>query len=174
MTSLSLTLASKLLTSAPDAAARCFKSLLPTCPRYIFKPSGSITSGANERSEKLRSKFLERFCTWNLAFYHFYVVYAAAPFAVLLTVLFRTPQITTAQLPIGPAMKLFVLLAGSALPLWYMAFPPTVPEWQDLTALDHDGIRRPKKHDTFSETQLHSFSSIDALQLGVMALCLLN
>jgi hypothetical protein len=109
-----------------------------------------------------------------MAMYIFYVIYAAAPFAILLSALFWSPQTPAAQLPVGPTMRLLVILMGTTLPLWYMAFPPTVPEWQELTALDDGGVRRPKKHDTSAETQLHSFTSTDALQLGVMALCLFN
>lgn len=71
-------------------------------------------------------------------------------------------------------MRLFSLLIASAVPLCYMAFPPTVPEWTELTALDGHGVRRPKKKDIPTEEKSNTLTLIDALQLGVLALSLIN
>jgi len=137
-------------------------------------PSGSITSTVNERSAKLRATFYDRLFSGHLAFHGFYVVYAASPLILFLVASLYSPHSSLARLPIGPAVKLLSLMAGAAAPLWYMAFPPTVPEWQHLTVLDAAGVRRPRKKKVSKDEPLDGFSAIDALQLGVLALCFVN
>jgi hypothetical protein len=93
----------------------------------------------------MRAGFLDRFCTPLFAFYILYVVYAAAPFVLIVQNLLWSPYATVVQLAIGPTFRLYALLTRSAAPIRYMAFPPTVPEWTELTEPDQDAVRWPKK-----------------------------
>lgn len=45
----------------------------------------------------------------------------------------------------GAAVKLLDCVWKMAVPLRYMIWPPTVPEWKDLVADDGQGVKRPKK-----------------------------
>jgi hypothetical protein len=40
-------------------------------------------------------------------------------------------------------LKLFTTIWKAAVPLQYMAFPPSVPGWKELTIEDENGVRRP-------------------------------
>jgi len=137
-------------------------------------PSGSITSTTNERSAKLRATFYDRVFTSHLAFHGFYVIYAATPLILFLIASLSSPHSSLSHLQIGPAVRLLSLMVGSAAPLWYMAFPPTVPDWQKLTVLDATGVRRPRRKKASNDEPLDGFSAVDALQLGVLALCFVN
>lgn len=46
----------------------------------------------------------------------------------------------------GAMLKLLDAVAKAAVPLWYMLYPPTVPDREQLIEPDeHDGVRRPRK-----------------------------
>lgn len=45
---------------------------------------------------------------------------------------------------IGALLKLLDAILKAAVPLWYMLYPPTVPEREELMETDEKGLRRPK------------------------------
>lgn len=45
----------------------------------------------------------------------------------------------------GVAIKLVDCILKMAVPLRYMIWPPTVPDWENLVAEDEDGVKRPRK-----------------------------
>lgn len=61
---------------------------------------------------------------------------------------------------------------GSLTPMWYMAFPPTVPDWLQLTEVDSMGVRRPIQKGPSDQERSNRVSVFDALQLGALAIYL--
>lgn len=128
----------------------------------------------NERSQHLRAPFLQRMLTRGLALPTVYVTYTALPFLFYVNSLQHSIRnsIQLPSLPPGPTLALLGFLMGSLTPLWYMAFPPTVPDWRQLTEVDSKGIRRPKHKGASDHERSNKVCISDALELGVLAICL--
>jgi len=162
-----------MLTQQSDAALHCLHSLVPNCSRYIFKSSGSITSTVNERSQH-RASFWQRMFTQGLALPTVFVTYTALPFLLYINSLLHSVRtgIELPSLPPGPTLVLLGFFLSSSTPLWYMAFPPTVPDWRQLTELDANGVRRPKNKGASDDERSNWMGISDALQLGVLVVCM--
>lgn len=130
----------------------------------------------NERSQHLRAPFWQRVFTRSLALPAVYIIYTALPLLFFINSLLHSIR-TDTELPSlqpGPVLMLLGFLMGSSTPLWYMAFPPTVPDWQQLTEPDGHGVRRPKYKGASDDERSNRLSIADALELGVLVLCLVN
>ncbi len=46
----------------------------------------------------------------------------------------------------GAYIKLIQCARHAAVPIIYMAFPPTMPVWDDLVEMDEKGVQRPKRY----------------------------
>src|SRR5205814_8381530 len=92
------------------------------------------------------ASFWQRMFTRGLALPTVYVAYTALPFLLYVNSLLHSIRtgIELPSLPPGPTLALLGFVMSSLMPLWYMAFPPTVPDWRQLTELDANGVRRPK------------------------------
>ncbi|KAL9071760.1 MAG: hypothetical protein Q9161_004024 [Pseudevernia consocians] len=133
--------------AAPYMAHRCIQSLLPA--RFntpTFAVCGAITSGANERSQLHRRPLRTRLFRADMMLYALYIVYACTPLLLRLSMYRkrRDPSAILCPFP-GAVVKLVGCVWKMAVPLRYMVWPPTVPEWKDLVADDGQGVKRPRK-----------------------------
>jgi len=112
--------------------------------------------------------------TRSLALPTVYVTYTALP--ILLYVASLLYSIRTGKelpsLPPGPTLALLGFLMSSLTPLWYMAFPPTVPDWRELTELDANGVRRPKYKGGSDDERSNRMGISDALEFGALLVCM--
>ena len=68
----------------------------------------------------------------------------------------------------GPLIKLLECVSAALVPVWYMIFPPTMPEYEDMLKADGEGVRRPP-------TKVRKVSSAvsyrDALEVLIICWC---
>lgn len=112
--------------------------------------------------------------TRGLALPTVYVTYTALPFLFYFNSLLHSIRnsIELPSLPPGTTLALLGFLMGSLTPLLYMAFPPTVPNWRQLTEMDSKGVRRPKHKGPSDNERSNRVSITDVLELGALAVCL--
>ena len=119
-------------------------SLLPNrFSTFEFVPSGAILSSANERSRN-RKPLLSRFSSPDMIWYSFCALYCSIP---LLFHLIGGKGSALSPVSAGPFLALLECARQFAVPVVYMAFPPTMPVWRELTEMDGRGVRRPRKEE---------------------------
>jgi hypothetical protein len=152
-------------------AARCVLSLLPGfAKRLHFESSGSITSTVEERSRIRRLPFPQRILTPDMILYTTYVVYASLPVVLRFSISVRS-DLVLFPFP-GVMLKLFASIWKAAVPILYMAFPPSVEEWKELTSEDEDGVRRPIVKGIGSQKERLNFRWMSLVELVLIWLCL--
>lgn len=115
----------------------------------IFEPSGTLHQGVNERSCTHRAPFIKRFLTSGTLIHLVYVICA---FVVLL-LRARDWFVSGRLFPFpGAILRLAEWILMMSVPLWYLAFPPAVPERADLLVKAEDGLMRPRKRDEETES----------------------
>ena len=130
-----------------DMAFRCILFLLPAKYNNIsFVASGTITSAANERSQLQRKSLLSRLLSVDMILYALYIVYASIPLLLRLDRYRKCSETSAIFSPFpGIWIKLIDCVFKMAVPLRYMIWPPTVPDWNDLVVEDEEGVKRPKR-----------------------------
>ena len=114
----------------------------------LYNPTGAIVAeGMNERSCLRRKSFPSRILNSGLAIHILYLIFASATLILMM----RDYSDLQGQgelrgfFPFPGAFLTFIdCLRSISAPLWYMAFPPTVPERADLLEMDENGVNRPK------------------------------
>ncbi|MCJ1250033.1 hypothetical protein MMC30_007259 [Trapelia coarctata] len=161
-------LQSNAIWGVPFGAYRCLVSLLPNTT-YSFQPSGSILSAANERSRN-RNSLPYRLLSFNMMVYALYIVFASAPLFLGLLA-YRSGSLVGSLFPFpGVVIKFLECIRWMAVPLIYMTFPPTSPEWHELLETDAQGVKRPKKKADIlpDDTRL---IWVDVVEILVIYLC---
>jgi hypothetical protein len=133
----------------------------------IFEPSGTLHPGVNERSRTHRAPFTKRFVSSGTLIHLIYVICAS----VVLLLRARDWFVSGRSFPFpGAILRLAEWIVMMSIPLWYLAFPPTVPERADLLVKAEDGLMRPRKKSGETESTWSVIASIlwDAL---VVSLC---
>ena len=138
------------LLTALDAAYRCLISLLPSSLRSLtFESSGSFKPTTNERSSLRRKSLLYRLLNVHVILCILYCVFAFIPLMMRLKMRLKATQHfdfhNTSFIYPGVIVKLLDSIGKMSIPVWYMAFPPTVPARYDLVVKDEKGVRRPRK-----------------------------
>jgi len=112
--------------------------------------------------------------TQSLALPTVYVAYTSLPILFYAYSFLHSIRnsIELPSLPPGSILALMGFLMGSLTPLWYMAFPPTVLDWRQLTELDSKGVRRPKHKGASDNERSNRMSISDAFELSVLIFCL--
>lgn len=72
----------------------------------------------------------------------------------------------------GALLQLAECVLMVSTPLWYMAFPPTVPELADLVEKDKDGLTRPKARDCEPDFKWAMMSGV-LWDVAVVSLCVI-
>ncbi|KAF7510767.1 hypothetical protein GJ744_005867 [Endocarpon pusillum] len=141
----------------PYTASCCLLSLLPStlCPP-TFEVSGTILSPANERSVLRRKPLPYRLLTLDMLIYFSYIIFASIPLGLRFLALTSPDPAESSGSGIlffpfiGALLKLLDAILKAAVPLWYMLYPPTVPERGELMETDEKGLRRPKNRRTLN------------------------
>lgn len=130
-----------------DMASRLILSFLPAKFNTLtFVASGTITSAANERSQLRRKPLLSRLLSVDMILYALYIVYASIPLLLRLDRYRKCgdPSAILSPFP-GTWIKLIDCIFKMVVPLRYMIWPPTVPDWNDLVVEDEEGVKRPNR-----------------------------
>ena len=111
-----------------------------------FAVCGAITSAANERSRRGRQRLPDRLLTPDMLMYTIYAIYASPPIILRLYahISHESPAPPFFPFP-GIMLKLLGCVWKVLVPVRYMMWPPTVPEWHELVEEDEMGVKRPKK-----------------------------
>ncbi len=128
-------------------AVRCIASFLPSAWNPAeFIVCGTITSAVNERSRVRRQSLFRRIGRPEILMFVIYIFYASAPllaqFAINNPVSLSDNENFHFPFP-GVWTKLTRSISNVTIPLWYMIWPPAVPDWPEWTAEDEDGVQRP-------------------------------
>ncbi|CAG8981044.1 hypothetical protein HYALB_00008198 [Hymenoscyphus albidus] len=119
-------------------AYRCFLSLLPSSlTSMTFDVSGAIRSRMNERSSVSRATVLRRLSSPSILLCLMYCIYASMPLSLRLNtycILERTSPSAVFFVFPGVIIKTFDCIAKASVPVWYMMFPPTMPNRRALLA----------------------------------------
>ena len=127
---------------------RCLFNFLPARLNIpTFEVVGSITSPANERSPLHRQPLALRLLSVDMLMYAFYIVYASIPLLLRLYAYSGDLDIALALFFPFPGVILTAVacIAKMTVPLRYMLWPPTVPEWNELVEEDESGVKRCRK-----------------------------
>lgn len=157
----------------PDTSFRCFISLLPAPVNSLtFKSSGSITSPMNERSWQHRKPLRNRLLSLDMLLYFLYIIYASTPFCVQV-IAHPVPEecsgLTYFSLFPGAVLKLLDCISKVSVPLWYMTFPLTVLDREELIETDKRGVRRPKRMICEEDSRnLPWISTMDLCSFGLL------
>ena len=157
-----------------DSAGRCLLSFLPSSThQFIFSPSGAVESVINER-RPYRAPLLQRLFHRCWLYHSVYTIYATAPLILFLYNYSNASRIgvTAGHLYPSAVLKLFACVWKASTLLWYLAFPPTVPDWVNLTQEDSMGVRRPKAQSANKTSGELAISWIDVAEVALICLCM--
>lgn len=119
-----------------DTAYRCLISLLPaSLTSMTFEVSGAIQSSTNERSQTAHATMLRRLCDPKILLCLAYCGYASIPFLCRLCIYLTSyePSRSTFFFVFpGVILKLLDCIFKSWVPVWYMMFPPTTSNRNEL------------------------------------------
>ena len=119
----------------------CILTFLPSnFSAFHFIPSGSILSSGNERSLN-RKPLLHRLLSPDIIWYILCVLYTTVP----LLFCGLGDKGGSLFLLSGATIKLLECARYAAVPVIYMAFPPTMPIRTELVEIDEKGVQRPKR-----------------------------
>lgn len=111
------------------------------------KATGMVSSDLKERSRIHRRPFTERFLSSGTTMHLMYVIVGIVTLYLRFCQLYQSGA-KDHLFPIpGALLQLAECVLMVSTPLWYMAFPPTVPELADLIEKREDGLTRPKAKD---------------------------
>ncbi|KAL8870821.1 MAG: hypothetical protein Q9174_003221 [Haloplaca sp. 1 TL-2023] len=156
--------------STPYIAYRTVLSSIPGFDTFYFEASGSVISKADERSAIRRQALPGRMLSADILMHIIYTVVACTPL-VLRVIGFDwfggTRKLDRGYnfFPLtGALLKLLQCIHHFAVPVYYMLFPPTVPERYELVSPDEKGIDRPRNTKAkLSENGLMWFELVDLL-----------
>ncbi|KAL4957884.1 nucleotide-diphospho-sugar transferase [Aspergillus filifer] len=150
-----------------------------------FTPTGTVMSGANERSARFRKRTLDRFRSRTMLFYVVYVALSACSlggFLFRMVSWFRGTAVRGAGGGWGgvhliqssfftPTLVVLIeCIAAMSVPLVYMAWPPTVPERGELLERREGMALRPRGESASrggSGASVLMIAWVDLLQIGV-------
>ena len=134
-----------------------------------FAVCGAIISPANERSRLNRKSLPTRLSSPDMILYTLYAIYALSPLIFCLKAYLNDEDVPQLFSPFtGPVIMLLNCVWKVLVPVRYMIWPPTVPEWEKLVKMDGMGVKRPRK-DWEKNEQGHG---IWWVSLGVCELCM--
>lgn len=113
----------------------------------LSTPTGTVSSSLKERSRIHRRPFTERFLSSGTTMHLIYVVIGIACVCLRLREDYQSRPANHAFPFAGALLQLLECVVMVSTPLWYMAFPPTVPELTDLLVEGEDGLMRPRARD---------------------------
>lgn len=116
------------------------------CPgaQILSTPTGTVSSNLKERSRIHRRPFTQRFLSSGTTMHFIYVVMGVT----CLYLRVRKDDLARGEgygFPFAGALFQWAeCVVMVSTPLWYMAFPPTVPELKDILEEGEDGLTRPR------------------------------
>lgn len=138
---------------------------------FHFEPSGSIITKANERSALRRQPLPGRMLSADMIIHVLYVLFAAMPI-LLRTIRFFSSNRSIPFFPLtGALLKLIQCIYHASVPVYYMLYPPTVPEREKLLVKGPDGVNRPKMKVGQGLPPDNGFKWNDILDLLVIYFC---
>lgn len=164
-----------------DKASALIENSLPGAAAVTFSVTGTFKSEINERSKQTRAGLVKRLLSPGIRILVAYVL-------ISLMLVLRSLQMSKSMgdpvvlgssqiliLP-GPILKMTSCIWKMSVPIFYMIFPPNVPEWEDLVEGDAKGALKPKRaidpimSPAGSEKDT-SFARVwyDALELSILA-----
>lgn len=158
-----------------DMAYRCLMSLLPaSMETSSFAVCGAIMSPTNECSRRHRKPLSFRLFSPDMILYTLYTIYALSPMLLRLQAYVDHDDAAQSFIPFTGAMvKLLGCIWKVLVPVRYMVWPPTVPEWGELVEVDEMGVKRPRKGWDKDETENGiTWISLSICEFGVIWLCL--
>ena len=111
----------------------------------------------NERSPTHRAPFRKRFLSSGTLIHLMCIIGASVILILRAEDFFATGRLSPFP---GAVLRLAERILMISTPLWYMAFPPTVPERADLLVRGEDGLMRPRPRDEKADSARNMVSLV--------------